>query len=53
MKSFDPMTTVLSAIENASVVPVTAADVLVALRTEKANRRICARCLATSRSKLW
>jgi hypothetical protein len=29
------MTTVLSAIENASVVPVTAADVLVALRTGK------------------
>jgi hypothetical protein len=35
MKSFDPMTTVLSAIENASVVPVTAAEVLVALRTGK------------------
>ena len=35
MKSFDPMMTVLSAIENASVVPVTAAEALVALRTGK------------------
>ena len=35
MKSFDPMTTLLSAIENASVVPVTPAEVLVALRTGK------------------
>jgi hypothetical protein len=35
MKSFDPMTTMLSAIENASVVPVTANDVLLALRTGK------------------
>ena len=33
--SYDPMATVLSAIENASVVPVTAEDVLVALRTGK------------------
>ena len=33
MKSFDPMATVLSAIENASVVPVTESHVLVALRT--------------------
>ena len=33
MKSFDPMAIVLSAVENASVVPVTAAHVLVALRT--------------------
>jgi hypothetical protein len=35
MKSYDPMTTVISAIENASVVPVTAEHVLVALRTGK------------------
>jgi hypothetical protein len=33
MKSFDPMATVLSAIENASTVPVTANVVLAALRT--------------------
>jgi hypothetical protein len=35
MKSFDPMATALSAIENASSVPVTANDVLAALRTGK------------------
>jgi hypothetical protein len=33
MKQYDPMAIVLSAIENASVVPVTADDVLTALRT--------------------
>jgi hypothetical protein len=33
MKLFDPMATVLSAIENASSVPVTASQVLMALRT--------------------
>jgi hypothetical protein len=35
MQSYDPMAAVLSAIENASIVPVTAAEVLVALRTGK------------------
>ena len=33
MKSFDPIATVLSAIQNASSVPVTESQVLVALRT--------------------
>ena len=33
MHDFDPMTTAISAIRNASTVPVTADDVLVALRT--------------------
>ena len=33
MKSFDPMATALSAIENASTVPVTPSQVLTALRT--------------------
>jgi len=33
MKSFDPMAAALSAIENASSVPVTASEVLAALRT--------------------
>jgi hypothetical protein len=33
MRDFDPMTTAISAIRNASTVPVTADDVLAALRT--------------------